>query len=123
MSRSDVIAAEGQQIKLKMGVQMEHNVQKRLAMAVKVALGVSTGLAFYGANSFAEEDASSIEEVVVTGSRIKQADFDNANPVTVISREDLLVTGMTDVGDLIQRLPLCRDLRLVRQQITVVMDR
>jgi iron complex outermembrane receptor protein len=105
MSRSDGIAAEGQQIKLKMGVQMEHNVQKRLAMAVKVALGVSTGLAFYGANSFAEEDASSIEEVVVTGSRIKQADFDNANPVTVISREDLLVTGMTDVGDLIQRLP------------------
>jgi hypothetical protein len=84
MSRSDGIAAEGQQIKLKMGVQMEHNVQKRLAVAVKGAWGVSTGLAFYGANSFAEEGASSIEEVVVTGSRIKQADFDNANPVTFI---------------------------------------
>lgn len=75
-------------------------------MAVKAALGLGSGLALLGSGSvLAEEEGATIEEVVVTGSRIKQADYDNSNPVTVVSREDLLVTGMTDVGDLIQRLP------------------
>ena len=85
---------------------MEKFPQRKLSAAVKVALGATAGLSMYGTQAIADDhDAGVIEEVVVTGSRIKQADFENSNPVTVVEREDLLVTGMTDVGDLIQRLP------------------
>ena len=55
--------------------------------------------------AFAQDDGEQIEEIVVTGSLIKQADYDNANPVTVLSRDEMALTGITDVGDLIQRLP------------------
>ena len=54
----------------------------------------------------AQDDAAyQIEEIVTTGSRIKRADLDSASPVAVISQDDILVTGITDVGDLLQRLP------------------
>jgi len=80
--------------------------RKRLEAAIKVALGVSAGSALFTSGSvYGEEESAALEEVVVTGSRIKQADYDNTNPVTVVTRDELLVTGMTDVGDLIQRLP------------------
>jgi len=80
--------------------------RKRLEAAIKVALGMSAGSALFTSGSvYGEEESAALEEVVVTGSRIKQADYDNTNPVTVVTRDELLVTGMTDVGDLIQRLP------------------
>jgi outer membrane receptor protein involved in Fe transport len=51
------------------------------------------------------DTAEPIEEIITTGSRIKRADLDSASPVTVIDQDDILVTGITDVGDLLQRLP------------------
>jgi iron complex outermembrane receptor protein len=85
---------------------MEIFRKNRLALAVKAGLGLGAGLAMVGPNlALAEDDEGYIEEVIVTGSRIKQADLENANPVTVLERNELLATGMTDVGDLIQRLP------------------
>jgi outer membrane receptor protein involved in Fe transport len=55
------------------------------------------------------QDASSadeaLEEITVTGSRIKRADIDSASPVTVLDRADIMAQGITDVGSLIQRMP------------------
>jgi len=85
-----------------------------LSYAIKAALS-ATLLAGVAVPSFAQVEESAVaneaaeeemvEEVYVTGSRIKRPDLDNANPVTVVSREDMVVTGVTDVGDLIQRMP------------------
>jgi outer membrane receptor protein involved in Fe transport len=55
-------------------------------------------------SAFAKE-SEMIEEVIVTGSRIKRADLDSASPVTVMTREDFEWKGVTDVGYLLQRMP------------------
>ncbi len=80
----------------------------KLQTGVRLALGVSAGaLAVSVAPSaFAQEGADQvIEEVITTGSRIKRADLESASPVTVLSREDILAAGITDVGSLIQSMP------------------
>ncbi len=46
-----------------------------------------------------------LEEIITTGSRIRRSDLDSASPVTVIDREDIMAQGITDVGNLIQRMP------------------
>lgn len=63
-----------------------------------VAAGISAPI-------YAQDSAGTIEEVIVTGSRIKRANLESANPVTVIDQADINITGITDVGDLLQRLP------------------
>jgi outer membrane receptor protein involved in Fe transport len=46
-----------------------------------------------------------LEEVVVTGTRLPRADVDRAAPVTVVSREKIQSAGRASVGDLLQNLP------------------
>jgi outer membrane receptor protein involved in Fe transport len=53
----------------------------------------------------ADESDTLLEEVIVTGSRIKRADVDSASPVTVIDRASMEVQGLTDVGELLQTIP------------------
>ena len=80
--------------------------EKKLSVSVGAALSLSlTGFAALPMAAYSQDDGEQIEEIVVTGSLIKQADYDNANPVTVLSRDEMALTGITDVGDLIQRLP------------------
>lgn len=81
--------------------------------AIHIALGVSVGalassyvpIAFAQDADDQEAEESRLEEVTVTGSRIRRADIDSASPVTVIDREDLEITGLTDVGDFLQSMP------------------
>lgn len=72
------------------------------------SITLASALATVGATlpAFAEEAAdAAMEEVIVTGSRIKRADLEGASPVTVLTREEMQLTGMVDVGDLLQRMP------------------
>lgn len=49
---------------------------------------------------FAEEDeAEEIEEVVVTGSRIKRSDFTSASPITVVTGQSIVESGFTNLGE------------------------
>ncbi|MEC9466549.1 MAG: TonB-dependent receptor plug domain-containing protein, partial [Myxococcota bacterium] len=57
------------------------------------------------AEAKAEEGEEKVEELYVTGSRIKRMDLSTPAPVTVISREELDASGLTSVGDILQRLP------------------
>jgi outer membrane receptor protein involved in Fe transport len=62
----------------------------------------------YAPGALAQDDSQAgeaLEEITVTGSRIKRADLDSASPVTVLSRDDILTQGITDVGNLIQKMP------------------
>jgi outer membrane receptor protein involved in Fe transport len=82
----------------------------KLRTAVRLGLGMGAGALAVGfAPGALAQDASSadepLEEIVTTGSRIKRADLDSASPVTVLDREDIMAQGITDVGNLIQRMP------------------
>jgi outer membrane receptor protein involved in Fe transport len=81
---------------------------RKLQYAVRLALGVSASTLALGMSpgALAQDDSvGELEEIVVTGSRIKRADLDSANPVTILDRADIMANGITDVGDLLQRMP------------------
>ena len=46
-----------------------------------------------------DEDALPIEEVVVTGSRIKRSDFSSASPITVVTGQSILESGFSNIGE------------------------
>jgi len=82
----------------------------KLRDAVRLALGVSAGAVAMGSSpgALAQDDnlaGQELEEIIVTGSRIKRADLESASPVTVLDRADIMAQGVTDVGNLIQRMP------------------
>ena len=57
--------------------------------------------------AYAEDQGGpTIEEVIVTGSRIAHSPTDGPQPVSVVSRQDIDDSGLLSVGDLIQRLPM-----------------
>ncbi len=74
------------------------------AGAGSVALVVSALLA-PSAVMLAQE-ADEIEEVVVTGSRIRRNPLDEAVPIMDIGSEQLDQTGLTNLGDALQQLPI-----------------
>ncbi len=95
------------------------STNSKLQSAIRFALNVSASAgAFaitFAPNAFAQdastdEDSAQlprmeIEETVVTGSRIRRADIDSASPVTILDRDDIVAAGITDVGNLLQRMP------------------
>ena len=46
-----------------------------------------------------DEAEDEIEEVVVTGSRIKRSDFTSASPITVITGQSIVESGFTNLGE------------------------
>jgi iron complex outermembrane receptor protein len=86
------------------------NVNTKLRSAVRLGLGLGAGALAVGFSpgalaQSADNADEPLEEIITTGSRIKRADLDSASPVTVLDREVLLATGITDVGNLLQRMP------------------
>lgn len=52
------------------------------------------------------QEATEIEEVVVTGSRIRRNPLDEAAAIMDISRNDINESGVTNLGDALQNLPI-----------------
>lgn len=50
-------------------------------------------------------EAVQMEEVVVTGSRIKRKDLTTPAPVTVMNREAVVASGKVSIGDFLQSMP------------------
>ncbi len=46
-----------------------------------------------------DDDAEVVEEIVVTGSRIKRSDFTSSSPITVISGQSILESGFSNLGE------------------------
>ncbi|MCW8833578.1 MAG: TonB-dependent receptor plug domain-containing protein, partial [Colwellia sp.] len=74
----------------------------RLAMMFGAAATASVATNAFSAEEAVEED---VERIEVTGSRIKRADMEGANPVQVITREDLVASGISNMGDILQEIP------------------
>lgn len=83
------------------------NKHNPLAKAIRNALIAGTAMAVAMPSVYAEEVAEDENEnrVTVTGSRIQRTDVESASPVTIITREDMERTGITDVGQLLQSIP------------------
>ena len=87
---------------------MYSNSKLRSAVRLGLSMGASTlavGFAPGALAQSADQADEVIEEIITTGSRIKRADLDSASPITVISRDAILATGIVDVGNLIKRIP------------------
>ena len=71
-----------------------------------------TGVAIVAASSggaFAQTapatEATPVQELVVTGSRIKSANLTSVSPITTVTNNDLKATGATDIVDALNQLP------------------
>lgn len=73
-----------------------------IAKAVKYSLVFGAATAAFTGQAIAEEG---VERIEVTGSRIKRVDMEGANPVQLITREDIVNSGISNVGDLLQEIP------------------
>ncbi len=82
------------------------NKRKTLSTAIRLACSgaVVTGLALSGMAS-AEEEAVKLEKEEVTGSHIKQIDIEGASPIAVISREEIEMSGLSTVADVLRQTP------------------
>lgn len=77
---------------------------RKLQRAIHLTLGVASGalLASYIPVASAQDE---LGVVTVTGSRIARPDLESASPVSVISHDTIVAAGITDIGNLIQRMP------------------
>lgn len=80
------------------------NVLRRgICQALNFGL-IATGFAAPAVLAQEEDTAAALERVEVTGSRIRRAQIEGAQPILALSREDLLRSGVTSVGDILQQL-------------------
>ena len=75
--------------------------------AVKLALAVNAGLLGLSAapGALAQEGAGELEEITVTGSRIKKKDFTSNAPVATVGFEQIELTGTVNTESLLNTLP------------------
>lgn len=82
------------------------NTKSPLALAIKTALltGLLTGSALSKSAIAQEQDLvpEKLERIEVTGSRIKRTDMEGVAPVTVISAEEIELSGFSNVEELLQ---------------------
>src|SRR5688572_31048359 len=77
--------------------------KSRLSWSIAAALAMGAGA---GNTAFAQQgEQASLEEITVTGSRIRRDDFSNPQPTTVVGSEMLLNLGVINLGDAMAELP------------------
>ncbi|MBB5208254.1 TonB-dependent receptor plug domain-containing protein [Chiayiivirga flava] len=73
----------------------------RTAIRRALTIGLTLPIAFT-AVAQDEDDAATLDRIEVTGSRIKRVDIEGPNPVTVIDRADLEISGDVSVADVLR---------------------
>src|SRR5277367_3289413 len=96
---------------------MSSNLSIRQAVGMAVgAAGVAAASVGYVPSALAVDAAgpadtgtanatTELQEVVVTGSRIRRVDAETANVIVDITQKDIQATGLTTAGEILQRLP------------------
>jgi iron complex outermembrane receptor protein len=82
-----------------------HTVMQRGLLPASIALALAP--AFAGAQEATPapaENATTLDRIEVTGSRIKRTDIETSQPVFSLTREDIAAQGLTSVGDVIQNI-------------------
>src|SRR5215469_12557303 len=55
-----------------------------------------------------QTSTAQLGKIEVTGTRIKRTDVETAQPVTIISTQQIKATGLTSIGDILANLPQIR---------------
>jgi iron complex outermembrane receptor protein len=86
---------------------MGNNRKLQQAIRAALALAATTGAVPIAMSQTAPTPAASasLEEVVVTGSRIKSTNLVSISPVTSVTATDIQVTGLARVEDILNNLP------------------
>jgi outer membrane receptor protein involved in Fe transport len=80
------------------------NTRAMLLTSVFASAGLGAGVAV-AQQQAASGTAETLEEVVVTGTRIASPNASSSSPIVAVSREDLALQGIHDTGDLVDLLP------------------
>ena len=75
----------------------------KFAIAVGTIAGTGTALAQDAAPA-QEKEATTLDRIEVTGSRIKRTDIETSQPVFSLTRDEISAQGLTSVGDVIQNI-------------------
>jgi iron complex outermembrane recepter protein len=77
---------------------------QRRSLLTGVSVFAAAAAALSGAPAMAQ-DAEEEEAIIVTGSRIPQANLTGTSPVTQVTAEDITTQGITRIEDLTNQLP------------------
>jgi iron complex outermembrane receptor protein len=80
-----------------------------LARAIRIAIGGAAGItaALTATPGIAQEQqAGALDEVVITGSRIRQNPLEERLPVLSVDAADYAASGATSIADFVQKLPI-----------------
>ncbi len=64
----------------------------------------------------ADKNATQLDTIEVTGSRLKRTDYETAQPVFVLTREDIERTGLTDITEILRNITAAGNNSLSPQQ-------
>ena len=77
-----------------------------LARAIRIAIGSAAGLTAALASTVAVSQEAALDEVIITGSRIRQNPLEAAAAGAVGHQDDYEASGATSIADYIQKLPI-----------------
>lgn len=77
----------------------------KLRDAVTLALVGAASIGAAGSASAQSTEATTLDRIEVTGSRIRQVDVETAQPVMTISRDQIQSGGFNSVADILQNIP------------------
>ena len=78
--------------------------QKRCTLAVHLALSVIAGVSSNLAYAQTANSEEKVQRIEITGSHIKRIQSETADPMTVISKEEIIRSGATSVLDIMRSL-------------------
>ncbi len=81
------------------------NTATSLAHAIRIAIAGAAGLSAALASP-ASLGQEALDEVVITGSRIRQNPLEERLPVLSVSSDDYAASGATSIADFVQKLPI-----------------
>ena len=83
---------------------MMMNIYRTLSIALAISSLAAPNYAHAQENPDVD-DSDVIEEIVVTGSRIKRRDFHSPSPISTISRDEILFSGQGTLEELLNQMP------------------
>ena len=70
----------------------------------------------------AGDDTTQLEAIEVIGTRIKKAELEGQSPVLSLSRQDLEATGISSIGDILQRIVEISRATFAEKHVTISID-
>ena len=81
------------------------SIASRLKGVATISRGLALICLMLPATLWAQQPNQSVEQIVVTGTRLPDPNLVSTSPIQVISSQDIAVSGLNDVSDILQLMP------------------